>query len=507
MKKIAIVIAVLLALSYLIYELAKKKNIVLGSTNRVYNVCRPINVRPPSATQGSVPFSSLSVTIMPREDLYTPNGNLALDQLNLGIDMMKTLPATDAHSWNYQTSIHGITGNLNSNMPRLWNSGKDYAHNNTEFFLSWHRMYLYFFERIICKLTVNPNFRIPYWDPSANINLPVPFQSNTSVGGITNHLYIANPNRNRFGLTATEVTLFNSAVQRAMNTTSYCIFLEHIETLHSIVHGAIGGFDNSSTTQLGYMTQYEISPKDPIFFVFHSYIDRLWERWLRQTGRKNPNGAFLTKWFYFYNVTSSGLPQPIRINGSQILNTSTNLRYNYTGVPGNAPTSRQAACCPPTSKSIPLLQSSSSLTINQNNVSFPLASTKVVMPLNELIKLKNIGQNQSVYAEVDDIIINEMPKDLIGVYLVKQAQANTLPPTLSFVGVVDVLNARMKHEGENGKKKFRINLTEIFKGLNIPISSLRNTSLVFKPINAEPMSPNLTGSISLSGISITLQDN
>ena len=416
----------------------------------------------------------------------------------------------DPFSWDYQTSIHGIAGTLNSTMSKLWNSGKDYAHNNTEFFLSWHRMYLYFFERIICKLTQNPNFRIPYWDPAANINLPASFQSNTLIGGITNHLYIASPNRNRTGLTASEVAIFNSTVQNAMNAPSYCKFLEYIETLHMTVHGAIGGQNNSTATPLGYMTQFEISPKDPIFFVFHSYIDRLWEQWLRQSNRKNPKGLFQTELFYFYNVktgTTGVQSQLVKIKGSQVLNTSTKLKYTYQGVSGSPSTSKQKACCPPDATSARLLKSTSPITIAQNKTHFSLANTTIAIPLIEFGKLKTIGNNQTIYAEFDDVVINQMPKDLIAIYFVKENQTNATPQLLSFVGLVDILNTRMNHTDNNGKKRFRINITDIFRQMSLPLSSLKNTNLVFRPVNEEGSNTNLTGNISFSGITIVLETN
>jgi hypothetical protein len=46
------------------------------------------------------------------------------------------------------------------------------------FFLSWHRMYIYFFERILRAASGDPNLALPYWNYSdpAQRALPVPFR-------------------------------------------------------------------------------------------------------------------------------------------------------------------------------------------------------------------------------------------------------------------------------------------------------------------------------------------
>jgi hypothetical protein len=73
---------------------------------------------------------------------------------------------------------------------------------------------------------------------------------------------------------------------------------------HDNIHGAIGGF----------MSAF-MSPIDPIFFMHHSNIDRLWDVWTRKQAKSGlptfPTGADLDTWkaepFLFF-VDSSGKP-------------------------------------------------------------------------------------------------------------------------------------------------------------------------------------------------------
>jgi tyrosinase len=72
---------------------------------------------------------------------------------------------------------------------------------------------------------------------------------------------------------------------------------------HDNVHGAMGG-----QTGLAFMVSF-LSPVDPIFFLHHGNLDRLWDVWNRRQAALNrptlPQGADLTAWrgeqFLFFN--------------------------------------------------------------------------------------------------------------------------------------------------------------------------------------------------------------
>jgi tyrosinase len=70
---------------------------------------------------------------------------------------MKALPADNPCSWTYQAAIHGTTVT-----PALtaWNT----CHTDARFFWSWHRMYLYWFERIVRKYSGMYDWALPFWD-------------------------------------------------------------------------------------------------------------------------------------------------------------------------------------------------------------------------------------------------------------------------------------------------------------------------------------------------------
>ena len=95
---------------------------------------------------------------------------------------------------------------------------------------------------------------------------------------------------------------------------------------HNLVHNAVGGF-------MGDM----LSPVDPIFFMHHSNIDRLWDVWTRKQQARNlpttPQGADLATWqqepFLFY-FDHNGQPVPNGRAGDYV----TIGRFDYRYQPG-----------------------------------------------------------------------------------------------------------------------------------------------------------------------------
>src|ERR1041384_3880712 len=93
------------------------------------------------------------------------------------IKAMKALPASDPRSWSYQAAIHGTTV---TPAQTAWNT----CQHGAQFFWSWHRMYLYWFERIVRKMAgdCEPCWSLPYWDWSSPTQrkIPAPFRDSAS---------------------------------------------------------------------------------------------------------------------------------------------------------------------------------------------------------------------------------------------------------------------------------------------------------------------------------------
>jgi len=70
---------------------------------------------------------------------------------------------------------------------------------------------------------------------------------------------------------------------------------------HDIIHGAVGG--RGSVAQ-HWMSFPATAARDPIFWLHHAMIDRLWNRWLAQPGTQgNPvgNSVWMNTSFTFFD--------------------------------------------------------------------------------------------------------------------------------------------------------------------------------------------------------------
>src|SRR6266852_4771874 len=72
---------------------------------------------------------------------------------------------------------------------------------------------------------------------------------------------------------------------------------------HNNVHNCVGGFFTDSsgrTTNAGGFMQAFLSPVDPIFFLHHANMDRIWDVWTRKQQARRyptlPEGSDLAAW-------------------------------------------------------------------------------------------------------------------------------------------------------------------------------------------------------------------
>lgn len=222
-----------------------------------------------------------------------------------GVAVMKARPASDPTSWAYQAAIHG---SLASPALPLWNS----CQHGTLHFFSWHRLYLLYFERILRAASGSPSLTLPFWNWQAQRALPAPFVD--ASGG--NPLFVSNRSSamNSGGLLPSSSVSTASAFAQ----TSFSPFSSSIEgTPHGAVHVSVGGWMGSVPT----------AAQDPIFWLHHCNIDRLWGRWLAQGGgRANPgDSTWLNRTFTFYTATGAQVTRKV----SDGLNTCPSLGYNY----------------------------------------------------------------------------------------------------------------------------------------------------------------------------------
>jgi hypothetical protein len=224
---------------------------------------------------------------------------------------MRALSPSDPRSWSYQAAIHGTF----AGPPQTaWNT----CQHGNYFFWSWHRMYLYWFERICRRMACDDCFALPYWDYNApsQRQLPSMFRDPAS------ELFVMqrDPNMNSGAGSLAPWAVDYSAGLALVNFNSASSSLEGVP--HGVVHVSIGGWMGSVPT----------AAQDPIFYLHHCNLDRLWNLWLAQGGgRIDPvwdNTWKNTKFIFFDEEAAQ-----VEMSGCEILRAAQQLHYVYEGEP------------------------------------------------------------------------------------------------------------------------------------------------------------------------------
>jgi tyrosinase len=253
----------------------------------------------------------------------TPRGKQMLVQYAKAVGLMmdnSKFPRTDPRSWDFQWYTHWIPGpqqpwsavvQAKQNMlnqvfagkppndpnrllaQAMWDDCQAHGNNTNDpnffqemYFCVWHRWYVYYFEEIIRGVLQNPTFTLPYWNYLSgdvkDLSIPPEFLVQNSP--------LFRSNRNPWVNAGERIDKNNPGVLNlnCFNETIYidspdggigfCPIIDN--NPHGQVHGLVGNLTN--------MGRVPTAAGDPIFWLHHCNIDRLWESWNRIPGRNNP---------------------------------------------------------------------------------------------------------------------------------------------------------------------------------------------------------------------------
>lgn len=317
-----------------------------------------------------------------RVNLMDPTAPLA--SYAKAITAMLKLPPSDPRNWYRNALIHTL----------------DCPHGNWWFF-TWHRGYLGWFEQTCRELSGDPNFAFPYWDWTTLPHIPAQFFE----GVLTpeNDAYIASlaefekqfrnpmsdlwksfspaqlqqlqdrgfnsidavwkeieqspmffPRGQARNLTQadpgfdkkTRMAVSINTLLAALSATDFLGFSSPVAQQHSQSVGAQileGQPHNHVHNNIGGFMQDNLSPVDPLFFMHHSNIDRIWDVWTRKQQQANlpfipTDPVELANWkkepFLFY-INSQG--QPVSKNTSGDYIAIGDFNYDYQPGSGDNP--------------------------------------------------------------------------------------------------------------------------------------------------------------------------
>jgi hypothetical protein len=203
---------------------------------------------------------------------YRRNVNcLTADQLHdfrEALAILFSLPASSPHSWAYVAGLHGLPA-------------PTWCIHGAPGFLTWHRAYLLALEEALQCL--NPAVTVPYWNWSSapTTGVPAACASPTYVDRdgdtVANPLYAgplppgagAAMTSRRSDIDTTSFADLATAAQAALANADFDDFQNELNSVHGGVHVRVGG-NMGSVPYAGF---------DPIFFLHHANVDRLWAQW------------------------------------------------------------------------------------------------------------------------------------------------------------------------------------------------------------------------------------
>jgi N-acetylneuraminic acid mutarotase len=284
-----------------------------------------------------------------RYNVNSPEGQVMLAKYARAIEIMKALPSYDTRSWTWWWNTHWVKGYpaflwdlsqkrkkeaIDSLPPEyraaaeaVWNGCQSHAYDPSDpehfqqwFFLPWHRLMLHQFEGVIREVLHDESFSLPYWNPITgnpdDLIVPAVFRDPGSplfngtrwpwvnFGGRIDVLY-----RDWINLSALNEKFY---IDSANGNLGFEPRLD--QNPHFFTHFALGGD----------MAEFSTVGGDPLFYLHHANMDRLWESWNR-LGHKNPTDPkYLKRKFAYGDRSGKAVYLPVSAT-----NRTAQMGYEY----------------------------------------------------------------------------------------------------------------------------------------------------------------------------------
>lgn len=418
-----------------------------------------------------------------RRNANTPEAQADLEAMNVAFKKMREMGCDKGLAWYYQGAIHNIPGVINgqnklcpqyqTSKDKLWAWG-DCTHNSSQNaslnFLFWHRMYIWYLEKIVRDLSGKQDFALPYW--------------NYGSTDITNNV-MAGPIRNNDGslfeaarwsilnagqpIPSEQVDQIQLALEELKTNPSFAGkagFSKSLEIApHGFMHDLIGGeyaepaetYYNSiyQKNMSGLMANVPSAGFDPVFWLHHSMIDRIWESWDLSSYGQRPSLDDLKNnpWPYEF-IAPNG--DKITYTMEEMYNVVFNLDYKYDSLLYGSST--------------PVLASSE----NKAKIASPLQDEKEQVVWEQKVG-KVIGEDSFIHKVTNkfaastskslkskpnakmvlnlDVALYKEPTDYYTVYLRYPGKKDQYVGLMTFFGVAHDHGTGENHEiGESGVK-------------------------------------------------------
>lgn len=428
-----------------------------------------------------------------RYDAASPQGQLMLEVFANAMTQMKTRSPDDPLSWTWQWYTHFVDGATTKSAEitrifgdvvtpqselanEVWNTCQSHAGQNANNFLPWHRMFVYFFENIIRQVSGRPDFTLPYWnytsyDPAKRGILPVQFRlPSDPVYGV---LY--RPDRTSLANTGQPIhknqpgdAMDISAAMSAQNYSSISGVQGHCRAIDSGIHGKIHVLVGTAKNMGG----VPYAARDPLFWVHHSSIDRMWTSWNRNGGVNPSTASWANAQFAFADAQGQRATGRLKDYFDHTL-----LGYTYDcflSSTGTEITSTTAQTAATSLRKVAVGTTSQRVALAANAANLGAAPVSVLLQPTvgtretQVLGLDPAVSGKRLYLVLKDLHTWKQPEVLYHVYL-RPGRGGGALNAASYVGAINFFDAEFHDHGKGklgdalGENFFSFDVTELLQ--------------------------------------------
>jgi Common central domain of tyrosinase/Polyphenol oxidase middle domain len=413
------------------------------------------------------PEGETSAITYVRKNANTPAAQADLDAMEAAMKIMKRdLKCDNTSSWYYQGGIHWVPSTIPNgnplcpsytNLSQLKTAWRNCTHGpgSEMHFLIWHRLYIWYFEKIVRKLSGKKDFALPYW-AYVNTNdrvMPSIFRNTSDSLYESERITSLNTGQPIDPSFAQEFLV--DAMQLNNQNTDYESFNSNIDAApHGAMHGYIGNATNPynrifMANRGGLMGQVPSAAFDPVFWVHHANIDYLWTVWDTTANGARPILSELEKFnqpYVFFDENGNKVTYTI----AQALDKAFNLDYRYDVMP------------PVVTKAKPPAPQNKTELMSMNlNESINKAQRPVLVKVDDKVRnmLESIDDTKKSYILEITVSYKTAPKDAYTVYIdTDRPDPKKKAGFMTFFGAEEMINM----PGMESSQKFTYNITGEF---------------------------------------------
>jgi hypothetical protein len=444
-------------------------------------------------TSGNPP---INVRMKWQDFVNGPDGAKRLAGLQTAVAKMRSLdnsPVDSAdfrRSWKYWANIHGYLGpnskfgtvasqqarlnslQLSQFLPYLlgtadkpgfqdqtppvaiasavWATCQHSPQNKQLNFFGWHRMYLYYFERVLRWAANDPTLTLPYWDYTDpdQTALPDAFQDPSSTLYEWRRSEALNEG---LATLSPQITDIDGPLTTDTNVLQYEGDIEG--NVHGNVHCSVG-----QTCPIPVMGLVGVAANDPIFYEHHANIDRMWSCWQHSHPNEKP-GDWQNEEFSFVDETGALVKRVVKdFLDTRALGYMYDNEDNCTRAP--APKVVVAQAAGPAEQGAPAT-SAQPIPLNATRTSVNLA-----IPEPKLHELTAAAPGKATLV-LRDVSSQSDPGALLSVFVARKEAPDVREHvgTINWFGVFDHMDG-MHHEGRISRT-FRFDLSKALQALGV----------------------------------------